>query len=616
MKNHLDFQPDPSLRATRRKQHLAWRYHVTACLAFLSGVLFAQAPPPPTVKVAQGEAAGRWIQNNSQKAYLGLPYAAPPVGPLRWRAPEAPAPWKGTRNAVNYAARCEQYHIWNDYIFQDAGPSEDCLYLNVYTPAAAKPSDRLPVMFWIHGGGFIAGAGSEPRYSNSALVSKGVILVTINYRLGVFGFLTSEELAKADNGHAGDYGLMDMVAALRWVKANIAAFGGDPGNITIFGESAGSFAVNALTVAPDAHGLFQKAIGESGAFFGGAIPLLSGKERHARDQAWIDSLGVKSLAELRALPAETILASVQKQPGVSFAPVVDGKFLPESIPDAYAAGRQAHVPEIIGWNRDERAGTLSKDMTAAKWKAYAAEHYGPRADAFLAAFPATSDEEAVRSADDFTTASFIAMEDGSGRRRRHRPATLLSTVTRFDRPAPPEENHPQGKYAFHSDELEYVFGTLDVRHGAVWQAADRKLSDEMTRSHCATNFAARDPNGPGLPPVASLRQECWSSSPGCTHYIRPGRNTRGVRVPGEGADGEIGSLSPPLRPPQFVYEDGTELWSWRCAAASTSPFAAPKESCVHSYIRSPPVLIVDGCGSLLRSRLESACRDLSGSEDH
>ncbi len=402
------------------------------------------------------------------------------------------------RDATKFGARCEQWHVWNDYIFLDAGPSEDCLYLNVYTPASAKPGSKLPVMLWIHGGGFIAGAGSEPRYTNSALVSEGVVLVTLNYRLGVFGFLASEDLAKENGGHAGNYGLMDMTAALRWVKENIGAFGGDAGNVTVFGESAGSFAVNALTTAPEARGLFHKVIGESGAFFGSAIPMSSASERGKRDQTWVDALGVKSVEELRNLPVEKILEAAQKKGGIGFSPVVDGRFLVEPIPEVYAAGKQAHVPSIIGWNRDERTGTLSKDMTAAKWQAYAKEHYGDKAQEFLAAFPADNDEQAVRSADDFTTDGFIALGGWKWAEAQSRTGQSPVYRFRFDRPAPPEENHPQGKYAFHSDELEYVFGTLDVRQGAVWHPEDRALSKEMVSYW--TNFARTgDPNGKGLP---------------------------------------------------------------------------------------------------------------------
>ena len=462
------------------------------------GCVMLAAVPEPTVKTAQGDAAGKWIQSGTEKAFLGLPYAAPPVGELRWKAPQAPSAWKGVRDATKFGARCEQWHIWNDYLFLDSGPSEDCLYLNVYTPASVKQTAKLPVMLWIHGGGFAAGAGSEPRYTNSALVSKGVVLVTINYRLGVFGFLASEDLTKEGQGHSGNYGLMDMAAALRWVQANIANFGGDPVNVTIFGESAGSFSVNALMAAPEARGLFQKAIGESGAFFGNVISLSPVAERAQRDQAWVGSLGVKNLTELRAMPADKLIDAASKKPVTWFAPVVDGRFLTEPIPETYAAGRQAHVPAIIGWNRDERAGTLSKDMTAEKWKAFAVEHYGNRAQEFLAAFPGGSDEEAVRSADAYTTAGFIAF--GAWSWAEAQASTGKSPVYRyrFDRPATPSEMHPEGRYAFHSDELEYVFGTLDVRQGATWRPEDRKLSEEMMGYW--TNFARTgDPNGDGLP---------------------------------------------------------------------------------------------------------------------
>jgi para-nitrobenzyl esterase len=253
-----------------------------------------------TVKTGQGKVRGKTINDGKVKAFLGLPYAAPPVDDLRWKAPAPPAAWKDLRDATQFADRCAQWQIWSDYLFLDPGPSEDCLYLNVYAPADAKATSKLPVMVWIHGGGYTAGASSELRYTNSSLVSKGVVLVTINYRLGVFGFLATEELAKESEGRAGNYGLMDMVAALRWVKQNIAGFGGDAGNVTIFGESAGSFAVSTLMAAPDARGLFHKAIGESGAAFSNGLLMSTLAERAKRDQEWVDSLGVKNLAELRA----------------------------------------------------------------------------------------------------------------------------------------------------------------------------------------------------------------------------------------------------------------------------------------------------------------------------
>jgi para-nitrobenzyl esterase len=451
-----------------------------------------------TVHTEQGTVHGKTIGGGKVKAFLGLPYAQPPLGDLRWKAPAPPAAWRGVRDATQFAHRCEQWHIWTDYLFLDSGTSEDCLYLNVYAPAGARRAGKLPVMFWIHGGGYTAGAGSEPRYTNSGLVARGVVLVTINYRLGVFGFLATKDLAAEDNGHAGNYGLMDMVAALRWVKQNIAGFGGDPDNVTIFGESAGSFAVSTLLAAPDAHGLFQKAIGESGAPFGGVLPTSRLAERAQRDQDWADSLGVKTLAGLRTVPTDKLIDAASKKPVGWFGPVLDGQFLPEDVPAIYAAGQQMHVPVIIGWNRDERAGTLSKGMTVEKWKAFAAEHYGKLADQFLAAFPASTDQEAVQSANAYTTDEFIALGTWKWAEAESQKGGAPVYRYRFDLPAPPSEMHPEGKYAFHSDELEYVFGTLDVRHGSTWRPEDRALSEQMMDYW--TNFArSGDPNGKGLP---------------------------------------------------------------------------------------------------------------------
>ena len=320
------------------------RAPLATSVALLLGSALGQAP---AVTTAQGKAVGKLVRNGTQKAFLGLPYAAPPVGDLRWAAPRPALSWTGVRDATKFGARCEQWHVWDDYIFQDSGPSEDCLFVNVYTPAKAKPASKLPVMVWIHGGGFIAGAGSEPRYSDSPLVDRGVVLVTLNYRLGVFGFLATDELAKENGGHAGNYGLMDMVATLKWVKANIGAFGGDANNVTIFGESAGSFAVSTLTAVPSAQGLFHKVIGESGALFNGAIPMGGLEQRGKRDQAWADGTGAKTLAELRALPVDKILDAAKNSRGIGFSPVLDGQFLPPSVPDVYAAGHQAQVPAIL-----------------------------------------------------------------------------------------------------------------------------------------------------------------------------------------------------------------------------------------------------------------------------
>ncbi len=461
-----------------------------------SGVALADSL---TVKTEQGKVQGKTINEGKVRAFLGLPYAAPPVGDLRWKAPEAPAKWKGKRDATKFGAHCAQNHVFDDMIFQDSGPSEDCLFLNVYTPAGATGKSKLPVMFWIHGGGYSGGASSEPRHNGDFLPLKGVILVTINYRLGVFGFLVTEDLAKEADGSAGNYGLMDMVAALHWVNTNIKNFGGDPGNVTIFGESAGSFAVSTLMASPMAQGLFEKAIGESGAAFPSGLTLGGGTvaDRSKVDGAWVDSLGVKSLQELRAMPGDKILAAAAKKGAPEFPPDIDGRLLTEPVPETYAAGKQAHVPLLAGWNADEGSFFAMRGMTAVQWKAMAEGLFKDRAAEFLTLYPSNTDAEALRSAIDYGSDSFIAF--GTWKWLEAQCKTGDSPVYRYhlELAAPPSKFHP-GSFAFHSDDIEYVFGTLATRPGAVWRPEDWKLSDEMMSYW--TNFAKTgDPNGGQLP---------------------------------------------------------------------------------------------------------------------
>jgi para-nitrobenzyl esterase len=450
-----------------------------------------------TVKTAQGKVHGKTVNNGQVKAFLGLPYAAAPVGALRWKAPQPPAKWNGDRDATSYGVHCAQNHVYDDLVFEDGGQSEDCLFLNVYAPASAHAKSKLPVMFWIHGGGYYAGASSEPRHNGDFLPLKGVVLVTINYRLGVFGFLATADLAKEANGAAGNYGLLDMVAALQWVKANISQFGGDPGNVTIFGESAGSFAVSTLMASPMAIGLFHKAIGESGAAFKGVLPTDSLDARKHRDGAWVASLGVKSLEELRALPTAGILEAVKSTSMTDFSPVIDGRVLTEPVPETYASGKQAHVPLLAGWNRDEGSFVALHPVTAEGFRNYASALFQDRAAEFLKLYPAGTDAQARRSAIDSEGDSFIAF--GTWKWIEAHRQTGDSPVYRYhlELAAPVSKYHPES-FAFHSDDIEYVFGTLDTRPGAVWRPEDRRLSDQMMRYW--TNFARTgDPNGLGLP---------------------------------------------------------------------------------------------------------------------
>jgi para-nitrobenzyl esterase len=319
-----------------------------AALAF-AALGSAAAAPIEDLKIAQGLLHGA-IEGQSV-SFKAIPFAAPPVGPLRWAPPQPAAKWDGVRDATAYSAVCMQ-------AAPDAHVSEDCLYLNVWTPLA-RPKGKMAVMVWIHGGAYVGGAGGTPLYDGANIAKDGVVLVTINYRLGRLGFFAHPALAAAGDPKAarGNYGLMDQIAALKWVKANIAKFGGDPNNVTIFGESAGGSSVNYLMTSPAARGLFDKAISESGF---GRLPAPSMQEAAAANVAFLKAKNVPETidaAGLRALPAETFIAPASGEGGAIDPalplPMIDGRIVKEQAADAFAAGRQARVPFLLGGNSFE-----------------------------------------------------------------------------------------------------------------------------------------------------------------------------------------------------------------------------------------------------------------------
>lgn len=458
----------------------------------------------PQVSVDTGAVEGK--RDGTVSAFLGIPYAAPPVGASRWKPPAPAAKWSGVRKATKFGARCAQGLVYDDMVFRDPGPSEDCLTLNVWTPAELeKPGTKLPVMVWIYGGGFRAGGTSEARQDGGNLAKQGVVVVSMNYRLGIFGFFTHAELAaESEKKAAGNYGLLDQVAALEWVRRNIGVFGGDANNVTIFGESAGSFSVSALMASPLAKGLFHKAIGESGAAFKNRrMPFKTLAEREIEDAAFVkNELKATTLEELRAVPAAKLVeASMRKTvdpEGYKFRPGMDGYFLPESPPAIFAAGTQNDVLLLAGWNRDEEDAELDgkKNFGAAEYKASAARQFGARAAEFLKLYPAGTDAEARRSQQDFKGDDFIAWS--TWKWIEAQKATGKKTVYRyrFDLSLPSAEKR-EGSGAYHSGEIEYVFGQLDSKK-LPWREEDRKLSALM-QSYW-TNFARTgDPNREGLP---------------------------------------------------------------------------------------------------------------------
>jgi len=454
------------------------------------------------VSIASGVVEGK--QAGSLRVFLGIPYAAPPIGDLRWKPPVPPAKWAGVRKAIEFGPHCMQGPVYEDMTFRDSGGSEDCLSLNVWTPAKNAES-KLPVMVWIYGGGFVAGTTSEARQDGEHLAQQGVVVVSMNYRLGIFGFLAHPELAKeSGRNSAGNYGLLDQLAALQWVHQNIAAFGGDPANVTIFGESAGSTSVSALMASPLAKGLFQRAIGESGAAFPGTRssfePLAVREEEDSKVVG--STVGAQNLAELRALPAQKLLDAFGKPGPTAFAfgPDVDGYFLPESVPKIFAAGKQNDVPLLAGWNRDEGSFEIvfsPQKPTVESMKATAKEEFGAKAAEFLRLYPANTDAQAQRSMLDFAGDRFIAWATWRWLEAQSTTGKQPVYRYRFDLAPPADPKMPQ-LGAFHSAEIEYVFGQLDSKTHVEWRTKDRQLSAQMQKYWA--NFArSGDPNGEGLP---------------------------------------------------------------------------------------------------------------------
>ncbi len=476
-----------------------------------------------TVTAPAGSVSGHRQNTSGGAAYafLGIPYAAPPVGASRWKPP-APAPrWTGTRDAASFGSRCMQPSLYDDMFFRDPGESEDCLTLNIWKPAAAG-GKKLPVIFWIYGGGFTTGSTSEPRQDGAHLATKGVIVVTFNYREGIFGFFTHPELIAESPEHAaGNYGLLDAVAALKWVQTNISAFGGDPSNVTIFGESAGSFAVSDLMASPLAKALFAHAIGESGGAFGGpTLRLETVAARSEKDADFARTvMHANSLAELRAMPADQLLTASRATPAGGqphgFGPDIDGYFLSQSPAEIFAAGKQNDVPMIAGWNHDEGgngksalAVTPTGGQSAAapanapddlqRLKDLATKDFPARSDQFLQAFPASTDAEALARLQQYATDRFIAFGTWAWLEAQTSTGKAPAYRYRFDLVPPPDPARP-GRYGvFHSDDIEYVFGNLDSRKGIAWRPEDYAMSEQMMTYW--TNFARTgDPNGGGQP---------------------------------------------------------------------------------------------------------------------
>ena len=459
-------------------------------LLLFAAAVSAFAAANDTVKLDTGQVAGIAGATPEMRIYKGIPFAAPPVENLRWRAPQPAGHWDGVRQADAFGPVCMQNAGGGQKV------SEDCLYLNVWT-AAKSAGEKRPVMVWIYGGGYNTGSGSQPDYDGEALAKKGAVVVTINYRLGVFGFFSYPELTReSDRRGAGNFGLLDSIAALQWVQKNIAAFGGDPKRVTIFGESAGAGLVANLMVSPLAKGLFHRAIGESSSWNTATIGRLGTlADAEQAGVKYADGLGAKSLSELRAKPANEILKG-----GRGAGPIVDGWSIPEDPGTVFAQGKQNDVPVLVGSNRDESFGATPAN--AAQYAEQSRKRYGDLAANFMKVYPGGSDEQAKDSAffagrDEmaFVMRNWARMETKTGKSKAY--------VFFFTHQPPVLPNAKAGKFgpgphgsAVHTSELPYVFNNL--RGPRAWTDVDRQVADTM--SSYWVNFAATgDPNGKGLP---------------------------------------------------------------------------------------------------------------------
>ena len=451
------------------------------------------APAAPTVAHVEGGAIQGTI-GDGVRAFKGIPFAASPVGDLRWKPPQPVQPWSGVRPAREFGNRAMQLPLFADMVFRSPGISEDCLTLNVWTPAA--PAKRkLPVLVYFHGGGLAAGDGSEPRYDGAAMARQGIVALTVNYRLGVFGFLAHPELsAEGPTRASGNYGLMDQAAALRWVQRNIASFGGDPAQVTIAGESAGSFSVSAQMINPQARGLFARAIGESGSVLGlSAPPTLAEAEQQGVEFA--KAAGLPTLAQLRAAPAEQLLQAMGK-PGMPwFSIVTDGAVIERAPLETYRRGGQAKVPLLAGWNSQEmHAGAVLGKLPATKENFAAAleKLYGDGARDAARAY----DDDAADAARDLASDRWIVYGTWKWIDLHSRLAPTYRYY--FARPRPATvDGKPADAGAVHSAEIEYALGNLDGNAVYRWSDDDRRVS-AMMQGYFANFIKTGNPNGAGL----------------------------------------------------------------------------------------------------------------------
>lgn len=495
-------------------------YFLTALLfcCMNNAGLFAQGNNgfPVQAKVETGTIEGLYDTKSGLQLYLGVPYAKPPVGELRWKAPQAPGSWTGVKQTKAFGPRAVQAPVFGDMGFRSNGINEDCLYLNVWTPAK-RNTTGLPVLVYFYGGGFVAGDGSEPRYDGAAMAKKGIVVVTVNYRLGLFGFFAHPELSKeAPYKASGNYGLMDQAFALKWVNKNIAAFGGDPKRVTIAGESAGSVSVSAQMVSPLSKNLIAGAIGESGSGIGAlsAVPLAEAEKIGAE---FAKNAGYSSLAQLRAAGTRELYEVYVESKRFGFPPVVDGYFYPKTMLEIFKAKEQAQVPLLVGWNSAEIPGTaftqgpINDENLVKKVK----EAYPNDWEEALKVYPHGDAKEVEWAATNLASDRFIAYSTWKWFDMHRKTSNQPVYRYLYSKLRPPlvDKNltpglaggvqqggnkMPEPIGAPHACEIEYCMGNLDLVKDYAWTADDYKVSETML-NYFANFIIKGNPNGEKLP---------------------------------------------------------------------------------------------------------------------
>ena len=483
--------------------------HILAVCLLLAGTAGAQTLTDNQVKVDNGILQGS-LESSAVHIFKGIPFAQPPVWDLRWRPPQPAKDWPGVRPATRFGPRAVQGSPASDTTIRTDQMGEDCLYLNVWTPAKTA-EEHLPVLVWFYGGGFQGGDGSEVRYDGESIAQRGIVYVTVNYRLGIFGFMAHPELTQESPHHSsGNYGLLDQHAALKWVQTNIAAFGGDPKKVTIAGQSAGSLSVCAQMASPLSKDLISGAIGESGSVMGTLTPVPL-QEAEKVGQQFALKAGFKSLAELRAAPAEQLYLAASK-PRTRFPLTVDGYFFPADPAEIFKQGKQARIPLLVGWNSREGAyeSVLKDSPTVENFEKAVKQLYPDNWQAVLKAYtPARTDREAIiRSATDLASDRFIGFSTWkwadihclTAKQPVYRyyytweRAPLRKDLEKTGGTPP----SPRTRYARHSAEIEYAWGNLDKTSAWAWTEEDHKLSQAM-EAYFANFIKTGNPNGKGLP---------------------------------------------------------------------------------------------------------------------